>query len=204
MSSNEIFFMTRESNNYPRQLAQRLGKEAPVCLYYLGNPSLLENHITGFICSQYCPPSLIIKSTDIFKTLRKRDQTIAGGFHAPVEQEILQVLLRGTAPLIIIVARSIQGLRLKSEYRELLAHDRLLLLSPFETEIKRISKYNSQQRNRILAALADTLFIPYAHPGGKLEQLCFELSERQQIFYTLSSEYNQQLLAQGAKILEAG
>lgn len=202
MSSAEIHYLARQNSSYLQQLAQGLGKEAPIGFYYIGNLSLLQKCITGFMCSQYCPPSLILKTTDIFKILRTRDHSIASGFHSPVEQEVLQVLLRGTAPIISILARSLNGLRLKNEYRELLDQNRLLLLSPFEPEIKRISKENSQQRNHILATMAHTLFIPYAHPGGQLEQLCLELSKQQQVFCTLASEYNQKLIAQGAKVLE--
>jgi predicted Rossmann fold nucleotide-binding protein DprA/Smf involved in DNA uptake len=201
MSIVEINFIARDNDSYPQSLIQ-LCEEAPDRFYYIGNLSLLHNNILGFVCSQFCPPSLILKTTDIFKTLRTSDYTIASGFHSPVEQEVLRVLLRGISPVIIVLARSLQGMRLKKEYRELMDQDRLLLLSPFEPEMKRISKEKSQQRNRIVAALSNTFFIPYAHPGGQLEQMCLTLSKQQQVFYTLSSDYNQKLLSEGAQILE--
>ncbi len=202
MINNKTFSIAKGNENYPHPLYQRLGEKAPGYLHCLGNSSLLQNKVMGFACSQYCPPSLILKIGDIFKVIRNCDYSIASGFHSPVEQEALQIIIRGTSPVIIMLARSLQGMRLKPEYRTLLDQDRLLLLSPFETDIKRISTASSLKRNSILAALSHTLFIPYAHPCGNLEQLCLELSQRHQIFYTLDSEYNRQLLAQGAKIFK--
>ena len=52
------------------------------------------------------------------KELRVSDITVISGFHSPMERECLNILLRGKQSVIICPARSIEGMRIKSEYKK--------------------------------------------------------------------------------------
>jgi predicted Rossmann fold nucleotide-binding protein DprA/Smf involved in DNA uptake len=100
--------------------------------------------------------------------------TVIGGFHSLVEREVLTVLLRGPAPVIAFPARSLAGMRLKREFREPLAADRLLLLSAFPDSMRRVTAETALARNRFVASVADVVCIAHAEPGSHTQRLAEE------------------------------
>ena len=102
---------------------------------FWGNLDILKEKKAAFFCSSKCPGDLIIKTYDLAKKWRNEGITVIGGFHSPMEQECLSILLRGRQPVIVCPARSIETMRLKAEYRTPLAESRLLFLSAFPEKI---------------------------------------------------------------------
>jgi hypothetical protein len=47
----------------------------------------------------------------------------------------------------------------------------LLIIAAFDETVKRVTAENAFQRNRLMAELADEIFIAYASKGGSLERL---------------------------------
>ena len=88
-------------------------------------------------------------------------------------------------------------MRVPLEYKEGLESGRLLLLSPF-SEKRRPSTDMAVYRNRIVAALADEVFVAYAEPSGKLHRFCKELVGWGKRIYTFSGRANKALIAMGA------
>ena len=95
--------------NYPSNLKKYLGKDAPDIITGLGNIDVLRHNSTALFCSQKCPGDLILKTYDLAQILRQAGMTVIDGFHSPMEQECLAMLLRGTHPIIICPARNING-----------------------------------------------------------------------------------------------
>lgn len=81
-----------------------------------------------------------------------------------------------------------------------LDEDRLLILSPFTEEENRISSQRALERNRFVAALADSILLPYAEPNSKTEKICKELLTWNKPMYTLQNENNANLIALGLKV----
>lgn len=48
---------------------------------------------------------------------------------------------------------------------------RLLVISPFEKNVKRVTEHTAEIRNRMMIELADTITVGYISVGGKLEKL---------------------------------
>jgi predicted Rossmann fold nucleotide-binding protein DprA/Smf involved in DNA uptake len=94
-------------------------------------------------------------------------------------------------------------MRIKPEYKKPLEEGRLLILVPFAEKAKRISSERAFERNRFIAAIGDSMFIPYAAPNSKTEQLCKELLAWSKPVYTLQSELNANLLAMGVQLWTA-
>ena len=68
--------------------------------------------------------------------------------------------------------------------------------TPLQSRLSRLG-------NTLLAALADDIFVAYAHPGGQIEQICHQVIKKPgQKLYTLPSNYNQTLIKQGAKSID--
>ena len=157
--------------------------ESPTPLYVgdtavaaIGNPELLDRPTTGVRCSRHCPAATIMDAHARFKALAG-DSTISvvSGFHSPVEQECLRLLLKGEAGIIVCPAREIATMRIAAAWRPALDAGRLLILSPF-TE-RRPSAGTIDRRNRLVAELADELYLPYASADGHLSGLKSDCTE---------------------------
>lgn len=194
----------RDDPRYPATLGSSLGEEAPASLAALGNLSILERDKLALFCSVRCPGNLIVRSYDLAHRLRELDGAVLGGFHSPMEQEWLGVLLRGPAPVILCPARSIARFRAPVEYRKPLEEGRLLVLSPFIEGERRATVDTALHRNRFVAALADWTVVVHAAPSGKTEQLCREILVRRRRLYTLEHAANGSLMALGAISLGPG
>lgn len=120
-----------------------------------------------------------------------------------MERECLRILLRGNQPIIICPARSLDGMKLPHEYKKPLDQGCLLLLSPFPDELRRATVQTITYRNRIVAALADSVLVPYASASSKTLKLCRNVVTWEKPLYTLADAANEELTTLGAKSLKA-
>jgi predicted Rossmann fold nucleotide-binding protein DprA/Smf involved in DNA uptake len=173
-----------------------------VC-YTLGDPRLLDTSKLALFCSIKCPGELILKLFDLAKELRDREVGVISGFHAPMDKECFDILLRGKGPIVWCPARSIEGMRLKPAYKKAIDERRLLIMPPFPAKQRRISADRAEVRNCLVVSLAERVFVAYADPGGKTEQLCREVVAAGKPLFTFDSKYTENLTAIGAKVLSA-
>lgn len=87
----------------------RLGAEATPSWATLGEPRVLDGRTLALLCSARCPGGPILRALDLARELRDADLTVVGGFHSPVEQDCLTLLLRGTARIVVCPAREVEG-----------------------------------------------------------------------------------------------
>jgi predicted Rossmann fold nucleotide-binding protein DprA/Smf involved in DNA uptake len=156
---------------YRTKLRGRLGASAPPALVILGNLDLLAGRKTAIFCSARCPGDVILAAHDQAVRWRDEDRCVIGGFHAPLEKECLRILLRGRQPIILCLARGLEGMRQPAGWKELLADNRLLVLSQFPASERRVTKDLAVRRNQLAAALADDVVFAHIAPGGHLEEL---------------------------------
>ena len=169
---------------------------------YIGRSDILNNNKLAFFCSVKSPGEIILKTFDYAKQLRQDNITVISGFHSPMEQECLRILLKGTQPIIICPARSIKTMRIPADWKPHIDQGRLLILSPFDKQHKRTTAQSAQQRNAFIADIADSVFIAYAAPGSKTQALCQQMITTKKRLYTIPSTYNQILIKMGAGEVE--
>lgn len=186
------------ANNYPTILRERLGDEAPSCLYAMGEAAILRRRLLGLVCSVQCPGSIVIKTLDAIRMLRDAGVTMVGGFHSPMEKECLDILLRGNQPVILCPAKGLVGLRIGQMPRQAVKEGHLLIVSRFAANIRRTTAVRAMQRNDLVAALADALWVPHAAPGGKTWETVRVSLERQQPVFTFAGDENAELLEAGS------
>ena len=191
----------RDDSNYPATLSRYLGQHAPETLTAIGNPDILKNKFLAIFCSNKCPGNIILKTYELLRQLRESGITVISGFHSAIERKCLNILLRGKQSVIICPARSIEGMRIKPEYRKPLEDGRLLILSPFAGKEKRISSDRAVRRTYFVAALATAIFIPYTSPGSKTKTFCQELLKWGKRVYTTDDEKNTSLIERGIKTI---
>ena len=130
--------------------------------------------------------------------MRDEGQILIGGFHSVMEWECLAILLRGCQPVIWVPARSIVGMRLKPELVPAFKAGRLLILSPFAPNHKRITPALAEERNRFVAAFADRIFVPHAAPGGKTIAHIRQFLSHGKLISTVNDSFNANLIVMGA------
>jgi predicted Rossmann fold nucleotide-binding protein DprA/Smf involved in DNA uptake len=174
----DITAIGKDDQRYPRTAMALLGDHAPECICAMGNLDILDQPMLALFCSSQCPGSIILQTYDFVSALRNSGAPVISGFHSPVEKECLRLLLRGSQPIVICPARSIERMRIPTEWRDALAAGRLLILSPFEPHHRRVTAETAQYRNLFVAALADRILIPHAAPGSKTEAFARKVAGR--------------------------
>lgn len=169
---------------YPASLSVRLGDAAPAELTTLGNLDLLALPKTGLFCSARCPGNAILSAYDQAARWRDARRCVISGFHSPVEQECLRILLRGKPPIIVCPARALPQ-RIPAEWQTPLADGRLLILSGFTPGEKRVTSELASRRNTLVAALADEACFAHITPGGQSERLTQQLTAWRVSFSTI-------------------
>ena len=144
-----------------------------------------------------CPGDVILKTYDLARALREINVTIVGGFQSPMEKEFLDLLLRGSASVVVCPARGLGNMRIPKSWKKPLDEGRLLLLSFFDDNIRRPTATTAARRNACVVALADRLLVAYAEKDGKIEALCKDaLTEGKRVF-ALDSVDNTHLVGGG-------
>ena len=191
--------LDKRDPNYPPALKKYMGEDAPKALTTIGNIDILRHNSTALFCSQKCPGDLILKTYDLAQIFGNAGMTVIGGFHSPMERECLSILLRGTQPVILCPAKNINGMRIKKEYKKPLEEGRLLFLSPFEENQRRISVKTSHYRNLFVATLSAVVLVAHAGPSSKTEAFCKKIISWQKPLYTFESDFNKNIINIGAR-----
>lgn len=187
-----------DSPDYPAVLRRCAGEGRPLAVTAQGNLGVLDGPLLGFFASVRSTGAAILKTYDMARALRGGDTALIGGFQSPMEKEFLDLLLRGTASVIVCPARGLGNMRIPRAWKEPLARGRLLLLSFFDDGVRRPTAAVAAKRNAGVAALADRLLVAHAEPGGKTEQLCKAALAQGKLVLTPDSADNAHLLELGA------
>ena len=168
-----------------------------------GNLQVLDRPLVGFFCSVRCPGDVILKTYDLARALRETDVTIVGGFQSPMEKECLDLLVCGSASVVVCPARGLGRMRIPKNWKQPLAEGRLLILSFFDDSIRRPTATIAAKRNAHVASLADRLLITHAGKGSKTEQLCKDAITEGKPVFAIDSPDNAHLVKIGIVPIQA-
>lgn len=148
----QVLVISPEDEAYPKD---RLAAWLPtsLVLHTLGNINLLCLPLTALFCSRKCPSDAILKAYDMARELREKEIPVIGGFHKPVEKDMLDILLKGKGPVVICPTRELEGRRIPLAFREGIDHQRILIISIAPPQKKRITLELAYQRNLLVTAL---------------------------------------------------
>ena len=185
---------------YPAKVKKWFADQPIPPLHTNGNLEILHSKkstITALFSSRNCPGTLLLPTMDMATILRDNDQTVISGFHSPLEQECLQILLRGSQPIIICPARSIHTMRVVASWKQPIKDNRILVLSQFSKEKQRIIETLSRERNQLVAALADEILIIYAPQASKISTLATIAIKHNKKVFALDAPENEHLFQLG-------
>ena len=173
-------------------------------LHTTGNADILNCPKTALFCSVKCPGKLILDTYDLAKRFREEGPTVISGFHSPMEQECLRILLRSPNHVIWCLARGMYR-RIPAkpvDCRAAVAEGRLLIISPFSDKCQQVEAKTAMIRNRVVADMAAAVIVAHAAPGSKMESLCHELIAAGKPVYTFDHPANVALLQAGARPIQ--
>lgn len=136
----------------------------------LGNADLLNCPKTAFLCSRKVSAGAILKCYDWAIKQRDNYRCIVSGFHSKLEKDVLHFLLKGEQPIIIVLAR-VMYKKPDKRLQERLDKGNLLIISPFEDTVIKVTSATCQIRNKYIMEIADDIVIGYANPNGNLVNL---------------------------------
>ena len=143
---------------------------------YLGNKKILELPKTAFLASSTIPVEMVLKCYDWAQEMSRGKQCIIGGFSSHLEKYVLHFLLKGTCPIILVLAREIYK-RMPKELQPLLDNNRLLIVST--SNATRQSKATAQTRNRYICEQADEIVFVGVTENSSLYNLKQKFSDKQ-------------------------
>ena len=136
-----------------------------------GNPDLLDLPMTAFFASRQCPGTAIRAAMDWALQQARAKAVVVSGFHSPLEQSVLKVLIQARSPVVGVLARPVEGATLPPEWAEPLAQDRMVVISA-AAAATRLTEELATARNMLVAQLATHIVVAHASPGGALDTLC--------------------------------
>jgi len=99
-----------------------------------GNQDLLALPMTAFFSSRQCPGVAIRSVMDWALQQVRAKRAVVSGFHSPLEQSVLKVLMAAGSPVVVVVARPVQGAKLPPEWTEPLAKGQVVVVSSAPTQ----------------------------------------------------------------------
>ena len=74
----------------------------------IGNAAILDcPDKVAFLSSRRISPADVLKCYEWAEKVRNTEQCVISGFQSPLEKDVLKFLLRGKAPVILVLARSL-------------------------------------------------------------------------------------------------
>jgi predicted Rossmann fold nucleotide-binding protein DprA/Smf involved in DNA uptake len=136
-----------------------------------GSQTLLSLPMTAFFASRKCPGTAIRAAMDWTLEQIKARRVVISGFHSPLEQSVLKVLIQAGSPAVVVLARPVDGAKLPTEWAEAISQGFLTIVSS-ETKSSRLTKDAAKKRNDDAAQLADDIVVAYASANGALAVQC--------------------------------
>jgi predicted Rossmann fold nucleotide-binding protein DprA/Smf involved in DNA uptake len=197
--SSDTFILDDSASDYPKRLRDH-GLCGPYPnLWMIGHAPLLNRPLLGMLCSARCPGQIILQTYDMARALRAASVPVIGGFHSPMEKESLDLLLRGTQSVVICPARSLNRMRVPANWKTGIDAQRVLVVSPFKDGYRRVTAGLAEERNKLVAALANEVVVLHANPGGRTDRLCRQLMADGKTVWTLDARDNADIIRAGAR-----
>ena len=129
--------------------------------------ALLEQPLTGFFASRRCSGRAIWMAMDWAVEQARMKTPLIGGFHSPLEQSVLEVLLTAHAPVVIVIARQLHAASLPAAWREAVQAGTATVVSMDDTQ-QRLTAGQAMRRNHWIARRAAHIVVAEASPDGSL------------------------------------
>jgi predicted Rossmann fold nucleotide-binding protein DprA/Smf involved in DNA uptake len=137
----------------------------------LGSQDLLAQPLRAFFASRQWPGTAIRSAMTWTLQQVKEKRVIISGFHSPLEQAVLKILMQAKNPVVLVLARPSKGAKLSAECLAAIDLGHLTVISSSLIKQRLTNKFASQ-RNELVASLASDITVAYASQNGELITQC--------------------------------
>jgi predicted Rossmann fold nucleotide-binding protein DprA/Smf involved in DNA uptake len=171
----------------------------PPSLWCRGDLTILNHTLLGIISARQIDSDLASESSQLLKQLVfTKDVSFVGGWHSPLEEEALRVLLDQEASIIFCVSKGLDRFIPSIEVASRVSQGQALLLTHCSPKAKRITRDASMRRNQLVVELAKALLILSAPEGSASLNLARSALRQGKTVHTLEHRLNKDLLIAGA------
>lgn len=135
---------------------------------YLGNISLLDQEKHGFLCSRCTKSSVILPCLDWATEHARGTEPVMSTFHSEMEDAVLDLLLPGSCPIILVLGRSLYKV-VPEKLRPVLDSGRLLIVSI--SNQGRISRESAFAANEYICNNSDSITFGYLSQDSSLNKM---------------------------------
>src|SRR3990172_11591152 len=119
----------------------------PPKLWSVGDPAILNRRLLGIISARQIDSDLALKSSQLLKQLASlKEVSFISGWHSPLEEEALNILLAQGAPIVFCVPKSLNRFVPSAGVKDQVSQGQALLLTHCSPRAKRISRDASLRR----------------------------------------------------------
>jgi DNA processing protein len=181
----------------PSHLRSFFRGKAPT-LWCRGDLTILNHKLLGIISARQIDSELTSESTQLLKQLVFKDVSFIGGWHSPLEEEALRVLLAQEALIVVCASKALDRFVPSIELGSRVSQGQALLLTHCSPKAKRITRDASIRCNQLVVGLAKALLILSAPEGSASLNLARSALRQGKTVHTLEHRLNKDLLIAGA------
>ncbi len=133
----------------------------------LGNATLLSLPLTAFFASRQCSGTAIRAAMAWAIEQACGKHPVISGFHSPLEQSVLEVLLTAGAPCVMVIARSLEKAHLPPLWLHAAQNGAAAVIS-MVNETRRLTAELAIRRNDWVAQRAARVVVAHASMEGNL------------------------------------
>lgn len=135
---------------------------------HLGNIALLDQCPVGFLCSRTTASSAILPCLDWATAMAKSNVPVMSTFHSEIESAVLDILLRGTCPIIMVLGRSLYK-STPERLKDAMESERILFVAV--SQQSRISKESAFLANKYITENSAALTFGFLSEASSLSSL---------------------------------
>ncbi|MBF1383740.1 hypothetical protein [Prevotella aurantiaca] len=145
---------------------------------YLGNKDLLRLKKVAFLASNTISSGTVLKVYDWATDMRNRGECVVSGFCSKLEKDVLHFLLKGSQPIILVLARRMYKV-IPADLETALEQNHLLIISASNSV--RQSKETALVRNKYICDIADKILFVGVTEQSSLYELQHHLCNKQKL-----------------------
>jgi predicted Rossmann fold nucleotide-binding protein DprA/Smf involved in DNA uptake len=171
----------------------------PPRLWCRGDLTILNHTLLGIISARQVDSDLASECSQLLKQLVfLKDVSFVGGWHSPLEEEALRVLIAQEASIVFCVSKSLDRFVPSIELGSRVSEGQALLLTHCSPKAKRITRDASIRCNQLVVELAKALLVLSAPEGSASLNLARSALRQGKTVHTLEHRLNKELLTAGA------
>lgn len=159
-----LWALTRSDSSYPERLKKRLRQRAPAVLFGCGNGSLVGTGGIAVVGSRNAGDDDLGFAEALGRSAAEQGYSVVSGAARGVDEHAMLASLRQEGTVIGVVGDSLLRSATSQKYREHVARGNLVLISPFQPEV-RFRAWQAMERNKYIYCLADAAVVACSKPS---------------------------------------